>query len=281
MNSTIHQGNNQLELEQIMNNSVNAVITDPPYGISYQGKSWDKALPDPLIWQQCYRTLKPGGFLLSFASRRLYAENTINIKQAGFEVRDMLAWIYGDGHVTAKKHKDNKELATSLKPAFDPILLAMKPLAEGTFDANYTQHGTGYLQIAKTRIAANDNEPQSKNAHPNGRYPANVAHDGSGQAVAEFPLTSGLSAARYFYCGKSSPAERSLNGQCAPHPTAKPIQLMRWLVRLVSEPGGLILDPYMGSGSTGVAAKLEGRDFIGIEQDPEYFATAQQRIAAA
>lgn len=147
---------------------------------------------------------------------------------------------------------------TTLKPGVEPIVMARKPFP-GTVAANVLKHGVGALNIDACRAGE--------------RWPSNVLHDGSEEVIAAFP-TSKESASRFFYCAKVSAAERG----DSKHPTMKPVALMAYLCRLVTPKGGTILDPFMGSGSTGVAAAAEGFEFIGIEKDPDYYQTAERRI---
>ena len=182
---------------------------------------------------------------------------------------------------------------TALKPAYEPVLLFRKPLV-GTVAENVLEHGTGGLNIdgcrvgselrpvmvrTETIVSASSMAGKSTGATSNGevttqgRWPANFIHSGEDDAIA------GLGeASRYFYCAKASKKDR---GEANIHPTVKPTDLMRYLCRLITPPDGVILDPFMGSGSTGKAAMLEGFRFIGIEQSPEYFAIACARINSA
>ena len=239
---------------------------------------------------------------------------------------------------------------TACKPAHEPILLARKPLS-GTVAANVLEHGTGAINVDGCRVKYESggdsaSNPMTRRArgckttsntggsrsiwgsgaarneigNPQGRWPANILHDGSPEVLAVFPETgaasasfrgdrsgvvtnfggadthrghddAGGSAARYFYSAKASRAERELGlADFAPvgdgerrntHVCVKPVSVMRWLVRLVTPPGGTILDPYTGSGTTGIAAALEGFDFIGCELSPEYISIARARIAHA
>ncbi|WP_050577737.1 DNA methyltransferase [Sinorhizobium meliloti] len=220
---------------------------------------------------------------------------------------------------------------TALKPAWEPICLARKPLV-GTVAENVLEHGTGAINIDGSRVPGG-------NEHALGRWPANIVHDGSDEVLAAFPDTKsgsrkageyGLigyhgadaapmpaidgdsgSAARFFYCAKASRADRDAGLDHLPkmaggmvsntsgqhitrrdegyeptprantHPTVKPTTLMQWLCRLVTPPGGTILDPFMGSGSTGKAAVLEGFQFVGCEREDEYMPIATARIAWA
>jgi hypothetical protein len=161
---------------------------------------------------------------------------------------------------------------TTLKPAWEPILLARKPL-DGTVAQNVIKYGTGALNIAACRIdgAADGDLPD--------RWPANLVLDESAAAMLD---EQSPNASRFFYCPKASLAERSIGlpeGEKNGHPTVKPVALMSWLIRLVTQSGGLVCDPFMGSGSTGVAALAEGFRFLGIEQDAESHHTAAHRIA--
>lgn len=181
---------------------------------------------------------------------------------------------------------------TALKPALEPITVARKPF-KGTVAANVLEWGTGAINIDGARAQTDDNlnagaysngnKDLSKATsyatgvsagvfvQPAGRWPANLIHDGSDE-----PTELLGAAARFFYCAKASKKDR---GDGNTHPTVKPTDLMAYLCRLVTPPGGVVLDPFMGSGSTGKAAVREGFRFIGIEMDAEYLAIAEARIA--
>jgi len=474
--------------------SVDSIVTDPPYGLSFMGKKWDYDVPSVEIWAECLRVLKPGGHLLAFAGTRTQHRMAVRIEDAGFEIRDMIAWVYGSGfpksldvskaidkmdaseeqerrrrrftawvrstgitsrqideatctnmgghyttaasqpatmtreHLEQCRHllgdvpqwvereadirsvesknfakrevvsqqemRDTSEVriavtanadqydagarrvvnitapatsaahqwqgwGTALKPALEPITVARKPFP-GTVAANVLAHGTGGLNVDGCRVNPGERIPGGGNgkannggrfgahetngaraiveSHTSGRWPANLIHDGSDEVVAGFPVTKSApfqrrggtgnvwsgpitaqdgeqgysdtgSAARFFYCAKASKADRDegLEGfelkrggsetfdsrtrdgvgaerqptRANVHPTVKPTALMRYLCRLVTPPGGLVLDPFMGSGSTGKAAVLEGFEFIGIERDADYLEIATSRIQAA
>ncbi|MDR7037385.1 hypothetical protein J2X36_002132 [Methylobacterium sp. BE186] len=493
--------------------SVDAVVTDPPYGINFMGKVWDG--PEGIafqadFWAEVLRVLKPGGHLLAFGGTRMHHRLTVAIEDAGFEIRDMVAWLYGVGfsksfnlrrapmcdcagggkavpcshdeapalpecdlrqvrdadvpapidvegkrgevllsglsecgapefrdarpepqpcggeqsglagrqlhrareglsddpqpgapegtreRVRAGAHlgrgadagpaaevgrgsashqpgsvgqptgepegvcrpsdaldggalhgrgacprcgklkQEFEGFGTGLKPALEPVTLARKPL-QGTIAQSVLAHGTGALNIDGCRITAADGDEvvtferhagdRSReqyrtgtvaNARPSnlGRWPANLIHDGSEEVEAAFAAfgtskdgvavqrngggqkfgsrgiyggSAGMTredvgfggsgtASRFFYSAKASKADR---GEGNTHPTVKPTELMRYLCRLITPPGGTVLDPFMGSGSTGKAAALEGFSFIGIERDEGYFAIAEKRIADA
>jgi len=377
---TLYHGDCREVLQSLPAESVHAVVTDPPYGLSFMGKRWDYDVPSVEVWQQCLRVLKPGGHLLAFAGTRTQHRMAVRIEDAGFEIRDMIAWVYGSGFpksLDVSKAIDkaagverevigvNAELAkkqtaktdtaaygnygaaggvitapatdaarqwagwgTALKPALEPITVARKPLS-GTVAENVLRHGTGALNVDGCRVGGST-----------GRWPANLIHDGSEEVVGLFPHTHAShnqtrtesdnqrgvygggyhhepgsrktgygdpgSAARFFYCAKASKSDRNegLDGftpattsdgravvadnayqrgkteRANTHPTVKPTDLMRYLCRLVTPPGGVVLDPFMGSGSTGKAAILEGFQFIGIEREAEYVEIAKARIAA-
>lgn len=366
----IHVGDCLEVMRGMADNSVDSIVTDPPYGLSFMGKRWDYDVPSTEVWVECLRVLKPGGHLLAFASTRTQHRMAVRIEDAGFEIRDMIAWVYGSGF---PKSHNGPWGGTALKPALEPITVARKPLA-GTVAANWHEHGTGGLNIDACRIETMDKlgggdqsaapkiasdgwhrpwmeDEQAKAAHADrcntnvakaealGRWPANLIHDGSGEVLAAFPAAPGQqgdlrghsrdrvslgiygdmgaardaiaradsgSAARFFYCAKATREDRNdgLDSGQAPavsagatmrdreianwparngnhHPTVKPTDLMRYLCRLVTPAGGLVLDPFMGSGSTGKAAVLEGFQFVGIEQDPVYAAIAEARIRVA
>jgi DNA modification methylase len=369
-------------LPTVGDGSVDAIVTDPPYGLGFMGKQWDD-LPPGVKWaRECLRVLKPGGHLLAFGGTRTYHRLACAIEDAGFEVRDCLAWLYGSGFpksrdvskaidkaagatrevvgprirvdgkapgivgnqgartmgvfgdlptdVTGPATPDAEQWngwGTALKPAHEPIVLARKPLT-GTVARNVLAHGTGALNVDATRIEMSDadravvdarsgagygtgvsvgahhgrDEGERFTSAPAGRWPANVVLDP--EAAAMLGAVS-----RFFYVAKASRAERNagldgfeeqtikLPGKATrfnpqtgeltdgytgerrnTHPTVKPIDLMRWLVRLITPPGGLVLDPFTGSGTTGIACALEGMAFLGIEREAEYVDSARARI---
>jgi site-specific DNA-methyltransferase (adenine-specific) len=314
------------KLKELPDCSVDSVVTDPPYGLSFMGKKWDYDVPSVEVWKECLRVLKPGGHLLAFAGTRTQHRMAVRIEDAGFEIRDMIAWVYGSGFPKSHNLKDKWQgWGTALKPALEPITVARKPLGEKTVAANVLTHGTGGINVDGCRVGTDEalgrlnNLPSTFN-HKNttplvdnsrglGRWPANLVHDGSDEVVGLFPVTgaskatprnngdfksvakgrdlahvtyghddSGGSAARFFYCAKASKRDRD-DGNA--HPTVKPTDLMRYLCRLVTPPNGVVLDPFMGSGSTGKAAMLGGFDFIGIEREESYMEIAKARINSA
>jgi DNA modification methylase len=335
-----------LDLLRLMpGDRITAVVTDPPYGLGFMGKGWDKVLPDPAIWFECLRVLKPGGVALVFGGTRTFHRIAVALEDAGFEIRDVLAWIYGSGfpkslaidkaidkadglersktgRVTSRtgarksafaeeradsasgfygEAKSNAETlpasdrsrpwhgyGTALKPAWEPIILAMKP-TDGTFAQNALRHGVAGLNVDGCRIGdtggtMKGNPPKGASTGiyghgingacdiidiGKGRWPANVAFDEDAADLLGEP-------SRFFYCAKASKRDR---GEGNNHPTVKPTDLMRWLVRMVKMPSGtLVLDPFMGSGTTGVACVEEDVDFLGIERDAGYFKIARRRI---
>ena len=330
-------------LPTLADSSIDSIVTDPPYGLSFMGKKWDYDIPDESIWRECLRVLKPGGHLLAFAGTRTQHRMAVRIEDAGFEIRDMIAWVYGSGF--PKSHNldgDWRGWGTALKPALEPITVARKPFI-GTVAENVLVYGTGALNIDSCRVAIDvsvddprlggkgtwSSDKMAKNVYeggyagervgssPLGRWPANLIHDGSEEVVGLFPGNAG-SAALFFYCAKASKRDRDegLEGFEAKatafgnqaqaelkrgnldhddgksgmnkvkmrqntHPTVKPTDLMRYLCRLITPVGGTVLDPFMGSGSTGKAAMKERFNFIGIERDESYFEIAKARIENA
>ncbi len=293
--------------------SVDAIVTDPPYGISFMGKRWDYDVPSVAIWAEALRVLKPGGYMLAFASTRTQHRMAVRIEDGGFEIRDMIAWVYGSG---MPKHQ------SSLKPALEPITLARKPADRATLlnidacrvnaqNEVITNHSrSAEAAISKGKYGNSTAQETHQTAgQALGRYPANLIHDGSDEVLSAFPSAPGqqgdlketgrprpssgrfgdmppphahaaridgtTSAARFFYCAKASRSER---GEGNNHPTVKPIVLMRYLCRLVTPTDGLILDPFAGSGSTGIAAKQEGFKFLGFELDVAHAELANWRI---
>jgi DNA modification methylase len=273
------------KLKELPDNSVDSIVTDPPYGLSFMNKKWDYDVPSVDIWKECLRVLKPGGHLLSFSGSRTYHRMAVRIEDAGFEIRDQIMWIYGSGF--PKSHNVGNGIGTALKPAHEPIVLARKPLSEKTIAENVIKWGTGGLNIDDSRIEYKDDIPHSIKTErdldnatgwadrlkrtedwvPNneGRWPANIMFD-------EEPNEQW---GKYFYYPKASKKDREdMNN----HPTVKPTELMLYLIKLVTPKGGLCMDPYMGSGSTGKACVRGGYDFIGIEREEEYYNIAKARI---
>lgn len=418
---TLFHGDCIERMRELDAESVHAVVTDPPYGLSFMGKAWDYDVPKAEVWRECLRVLKPGGHLLSFFGSRTYHRGVVQIEDAGFEVRDSLVWMYGTGfpkskdvskaiddaagaergpgtlasypgregwnsiHGTPRKRGGTPEKqhlkrlvtapatpeaaqwegwGTALKPAHEPVCMARKPLI-GTVAANVLAHGTGGLNVDGCRIGVAEGEPNRRNtpsaATPGifgvtghagtlqqGRWPANVLLDEEAAAMLDeqsgelksgawngnrntpktkntFGVFAGDSsretprdassggASRFFYTAKAPRDERDAGlellepasggeatdrkngsaGLSSPragagrtggarntHPTVKPVDLMRWLVRLVTPPGGLVLDPFAGSGSTGVACLHEGFRFLGVELEEAYLRIARERLTA-
>lgn len=349
-------------LKTLEANSIDACVTDPPYGLSFMGKAWDHGVPGILYWKVVYRVLKPGAHLFAFGGTRTYHRMACAIEDAGFEVRDSLMWIYGSGfpksHDVSKaidkrlgaereviapppysrgrasqQYSDTRRVfydyppqpitapgsdcaaewagwGTALKPAFEPIILARKPLC-GTVAENVLRYGTGALNIDACRVAMSDADMRDVGrtvVRPEGRWPANVLTDGSAEAIEGFPdsesggyLAEGLqrthgvtygkpnltppqrftssegSASRFFYTAKADSDDR-LGSK---HPTVKPIDLMQWLVRLVCRKGGTVLDPFAGTGTTGEAAFREGMRAVLIEREAEYCDDIRRRMKLA
>ena len=371
------------QMKTLPDNSIDAIVSDPPYGISFMAKKWDYDVPKVDVWQEAMRVLKPGGHALIACGTRTQHRMVVNIEDAGFEIRDVVSWIYGSGFPKSlniskaidKAAGAEREVGpvdparagrlvnqsgeyateagwsagsrkitidppatdaakqwdgwgTALKPACEFFTLARKPLSEKTVAANVLKWGTGGINVdgcrvgteggAKTQgkdirtesqsgaIGAYKSSPKIEGL---GRFPANLIHDGSDEVLAGFPETksggtprtrstkhqadhtwgfaggetdqtvSGNqgSAARFFYCAKASKKDRD-DGNT--HPTVKPTALMAYLCRLITPTGGTVLDPFMGSGSTGKAAIREGFDFVGCELDADYYAIATARIEA-
>jgi len=398
---TLHLGDCREVMAAMDAESVDAIVSDPPYGLSFMGKGWDHGVPGEEFWREALRVAKPGAHLVAFGGTRTYHRLACAIEDAGWEIRDCLMWVYGQGFpksLDVSKAMDKAagaerervcpiaapaqngdgtsalgggrqsdpwvtapatDLArqwegwgTALKPAWEPIILARKPLV-GTVAANVARYGTGALNVDGCRVGSEILPAQVAGQarmgtfergvmltpERAGRWPANVVHDGSQMVLDLFPVTAparkgkprkgkagdgygmthtgaeydddGGSAARFFYCAKASKRDRDVGlgdlpeatpgqrterkegsaginpyaGDRGParniHPTVKPTDLMRWLVRLVTPPGGVVLDPFMGSGSTGKAAMLERMRFVGIDVTPEYVEIARRRIEHA
>lgn len=346
-------------------NSIDTIITDPPYGLSFMGKEWDHGVPGIQFWEAALRVAKPGAMLLAFGGTRTFHRLACAIEDAGWELRDTIMWVYGTGfpksldiskaidNAAGVEREDKFEGAferragptgnkrcdicgkwlvsgspcqcprpqdlpqtdaaktwwgygTALKPAWEPIIVAMKPL-DGTFAENAIKHGVAGLNIDGGRIALNgDYNPLTANQPSNvGRFPANLIHDGSDDVMALFPSSgnsngrTGIAVARdgepsqnrrYTENGGTNfaakpglrriddgsaarffycaKASSSERGDFNTHPTVKPLALMEYLRKLTKTPtGGTVLDMFMGSGSTGVACVNTGRTFIGVERE--------------
>ena len=338
------------KLKELESSSIDSIVTDPPYGLSFMGKKWDYDVPSIEIWKEALRVLKPGGHLLAFGGTRTYHRLVVNIEDAGFEIRDQIQWLYGSGfpkstNVALRIDKESGAIktrggvkmkmghgdsgitkpstgsepfesyesksveakqwqgwGTALKPANEPICVARKPLAKGlTLAQNVLKYGNGAINIDASRIETSDQgrwsaniildesaaemlDEQSgilKSGELKGyksKESENIAMSGKNYA-REFTKStkSEGGASRFFYVAKASKRER---GDGNLHPTVKPIKLMEYLIKLVTPPNGTVLDPFMGSGSTGVACKKLGFEFVGIELSEEYFEIAENRVCA-
>lgn len=352
MKVEIIHGNCTKAMKALPKNSVDAIVTDPPYGLGFMGKEWDDVQQAwHLKWaRRAFRVLKPGGHVLAFGGTRTFHRLTCALEDAGFEIRDCLMWLYGSGfpksmdvskaidkaagavretgpidperagrlvHQKGDYTTDvgwsagNRKITidppatdaakrwagwgTALKPAWEPIILARKPLI-GTVVENVKEYRTGALNIDGCRVET-------------GRWPANVILDKkagrqldkqtgiqkSGVAVQrnnDGDVHNGIygarkkpkmddvgygdvgGASRFFYCAKASKSER---GEGNTHPTVKPIALIRYLIKLVTPKGGVVLDPFLGSGTTVLAARMEKKRVIGIERQEEYVKIAKKR----
>jgi site-specific DNA-methyltransferase (adenine-specific) len=355
---TLHGGDCRDVLKSIPDASIDSVVTDPPYALvsiqkrfgkpgsaavkvpeggsgayarasaGFMGKQWDTgetAFCDQ-FWSEVLRVLKPGGHVAAFSGTRTYHRMAVAIEDAGFEIRDQIGWAFGSGF--PKSHNIGNGFGTALKPAWEPICLARKPLI-GTVANNVLEHGTGALNIDGCRIeaqgrpnrevtgdlsggvtfrASGGGGSKAVGTTDQGRWPANLIHDGSDEVVALFPEPHGAgapraasegthsgntgmfyvggpamrfgdsgSAARFFYTAKADAYDR-LGSK---HPTVKPIDLMQWLCRLITPPGGVVLDPFAGTGTTGEAVWREGMRAILIEREDEYQADIVRRMELA
>jgi hypothetical protein len=301
-------------MRQLPEASIDAIVTDPPYGLGFMGKAWDDLPPGEEWARECLRVLKPGGHLLAFGGTRTWHRLAVAVEDAGFEIRDSLAWMHGQGFPKGK---------SQMKPAFEPIVMARKPFkGPMPFGLNIDA-----CRIGDTGGTASIGEPNRLNkvygdgmgglkavALNAGRWPANVILDDdqaaaldaqsgvtksaarvgrrsgkddntslgkfAGQAEVKMGHDDQGGASRFFYCAKAPKNERPKVDGIA-HPTVKPLSLVRWLVRLVTPPGGTVLDPFAGSGTTLEAAILEGFSVIGIEREAEYLPLIKARIERA
>lgn len=292
MAATIHTADCCELLPALDEASFDSCVTDPPYELGLMGKAWDRSgvAHRAETWRTVLRVLKPGGHLLAFGGSRTYHRLVCALEEAGFEIRDCIMWLYGSGYPKSKQLGDG--LGTGIKPAHEPIVLARRPPV-GSATHNHEAWGTGALRIDDCRIPGTDVCDA-----PCGRWPANVLLDE--EAAALLDEQAGHHVSRFFYCPKPSPRERDTGLEGMPsvptgllkglkgessranhHPSVKPVALMRYLCRLVTPVQGTVLDPFAGSGSTGVAAVEEGLSFVGFEREPQYAEIASRRIAHA
>jgi DNA modification methylase len=282
---------------------IDCVVTDPPYGIGFHGESWDGAGKAGSLlasgeafatwtkaWAaECLRVLKPGGHLVAFGSPRTFHRLTAGVEDAGLQVRDTLLWLYTQS--TPKARRLPGGLAAMLKPAYEPILLARKPLAGSTL-RNVEVWATGALNVDAARV----------NGWPTNLMFSHAPDCTEDRCTSECPaglidaMRPDLRPSRFFYSAKATKREREAGCAELPlqsnrlysrpavrvrrniHPTVKPIASMRWLVKLITPPDGVVLDPFAGSASTGIAAVLEGRAFLGIEREAAYVDIACARL---
>lgn len=326
-----------VRLKELPDNSVDSVVTDPPWAIKFMSKRWDYEIPSTAVWLEVLRVLKPGGHALVCCGTRTQHRMVLNVEDAGFDIRDVITHLYGSGF--PKSHNVGDGIGTALKPAAEFWTLARKPLSESTVAKNVLKWGTGGLNIDASRIGVSANEPNlrttptvdsgatsmfklgngpdGKGPETQGRWPANLLLDETAAEMLDHQTGSlhpsgnkskGLAknstgmfnigegdfgqstdykdsggGSRFFYCAKASKAERNagLEGLANGHPTVKPQKLMEYLIKLITPPGGTVLDPFVGSGSTGVAAVKNGFKFIGCEMSAEYVEIAEKRIAHA
>ena len=357
-------------MKELEENSIDAIVTDPPYGIGFMGKGWDCSVPGEDFAREALRVLKPGGHLVAFAATRTVHRLTVSLEDAGFEIRDLISWLQWQGfpksmdiskaidaaagaerevlaierrynepsgivnagrgkqartlvdrEITAPATADAKKWegwGTALKPSHEPAVLARKPV-EGTVAENVLRYGTGGLNIDATRIPLGDESWPGPQGHEDLEAKQrqqstpfiNVRSVGPGQVWDMFK-DSGRWPGNIYYCPKPARAEKELGcdelnpktgaeatdrnegtaglkspragaGRTASevrnyHPTVKPVRLMRWLLRMVTPPGGVVLEPFAGSGTTLVASELEGLETIGIEREPEYVDICRARV---
>lgn len=387
---TLYLGDNLVILRAMRANSVDACVTDSPYGLGFMGKEWDTFTPENVrtfaemkqrknpddlanlqnvygrkrspaqspsqieydrtlngqrafqLWceewsREVFRVLKPGGHLLACGAPRSSHRMVCGIEDSGFEIRDCIAWLFGQGF--PKSHNLDDGWGTALKPGHEPICVARKPF-DGTIEENFERWGVGALNIDRCRLEGDGDDI--------GRWPPNVALDV--EAATQLDERSGIrtsganptrrgsdkfrkifgtfkgeesctpargadtgGASRFFFCPKPSRLERDYGcdelpmrspGECTdrkdgsagltpyagagrsgggrnPHPTVKPVNLMRWLIWLVTPEGGVVCDPFLGSGTTGMAAAVDGYPFVGIERELDYLETSDARIFTA
>ncbi len=293
----LKSGDNKKVLRDLPENSVDLCVTDPPYGMKMA--DWDYDVPGPDTWHEVVRVLKPGAFCLSFCSPQLYHRLAQGMEDAGLPIIDQIMWV-----TTTKMAKAN-----GLKPCHEPIAVTQKPRSEKTVKENIAKWGVGRVNIEDTRVPWGKEPPKgwvanghkrrhfgahvldkSRNtkgsgkvdgtvdANPRGRHPGNLIGSvlPNHQMYFYDPIMDDVDAYdNYYFAGRVTTAER---GEGNYHVSPKPIKLMRYLIRLYSPKNSLVLDPYSGSGSTGLAALQERCDYIGIDLSREYTDIAEKRI---
>jgi DNA modification methylase len=305
--AVIYLGECENILPKLSENQFHAVITDPPYNLTFMGEEWDNkgSGHDFQKWfmtcaEAMLQVAKPGAHLLSFGGTRMWHRIACAIEDAGFEMRDTIMWVYSQGFPKNRGGDIGKIVGvkqwegwgTVLKPAIEPIIMARKPLVGKAIEC-VLENGCGGINIDGCRVGtdvvgwsgggagtgktwneSNCGLRQGGEARPvAGRWPTNLIHDGSDEATRLFPE----GADRYFYSAKADHTDRAHGGEVA-HPTVKPLDLMRYLVRLVCAKGTVVLDPFAGSGSTICAAIEEGVYGVGIERSKEYADIAVDRL---
>ena len=274
---SIITGNCQEVLSNYRENHFHACITDPPYGMGMD--HWDHSVPDVNIWREVFRTLRPGAFCLAFCSPELYHRLACNVEDAGFVIKDQIMWM-----TTTKMAKYNR-----LKPAHEPIVVGQKPY-KGSLKSNFEEWGCGLIDVENTRVPWEKEPPKgwvaqgakrrtfgkegnttgsgkeygTVDANPTGRYPMNII----GEVQSEHQ--------KYFYAPRATRKEK---GEDNDHPTVKPVSLMEYLIKIYSPVDSIVLDPFCGSGTTGVAAKKQNRNFVGIDLSEHYTEIAKRRVA--
>ena len=274
---SIITGNCKEVLSTYGENFFHSCITDPPYGMGMD--HWDYSVPDVSIWREVYHTLRPGAFCLAFCSPELYHRLACNVEDAGFIIKDQIMWM-----TTTKMAKYNR-----LKPAHEPIVVGQKPY-EGSLKDNHEKWGCGLIDVENTRVPWEKEPPKgwvadghkrrtfgregkttgtqqeygTKDANPKGRYPMNI--------IGEVETAH----QKYFYAPRATRKEK---GKYNNHPTVKPINLMAYLIKIYSPVNSTVLDPFCGSGSTGVAAIRESRNFVGVDLSSDYTEIARERCA--
>ena len=333
-------------LKEIPDGTIDAVVCDPPYHLQsivqrfsspdaapaqskesgvyarssrgFMGQTWDGGdiafRTD--VWRECLRVLKAGGHLVAFGGTRTVHRIACAIEDSGFEIRDMISWLYFSGFPKSLNlDGDHLGYGTALKPAQEPAILARKPIEAGSIAKQVLATGTGAINIDGCRFSYGDpcwvgrqtdkidrvnygqgfvlnfkqNEPNYTTAHELGRWPANIyqcakpSRAEKEQGLEHLEPTTGADAVGRTEGSAGLDNPRAGAGRTAAeirniHPTVKPLKLMRWLVRLVTPEGGTVLDPFAGSGTTLCAAMLENRHSIGCELTAEYLPIIHGRV---
>jgi len=269
-------------LSSLEDNSVHAYIFDPPYGVNIN-KDWDGGLPPSTIWEECFRSLKPGGHLVFFGQPSKIPEIIALLGATPFDFRDMFIWCYQGTHPKGFK-TDDGAFRSKIRNIYNPIFVYRKPL-EGTEEENWVTYRTNLLNINDTRLGYKGDHScivrkyeETGKLHYQSESKSNTF--GNLKRKGWVPDARGAIATNVVYCPRPTTEERTINGMVEnTHETVKPVALMSFLVRLfTNSPEQLVVDPFCGSGTTGMACRKNNREFKGFDMDKLWVDVSKTRI---